>query len=145
MLTTRSPNGLLHSRAMSAAGTDGLVFSFIANTDSGKFDDLTHDEQVNISWSSPSSTNWASAAGTASVLKDVEHIKPLWNPAVKAVSTLLCIKRRTELTSLFDLQWFGDLGDGKHTGDYNDPRVAVIQVVPAEVSCNSLLLSPSAY
>jgi general stress protein 26 len=89
MLTTRSPNGLLHSRAMSAAGTDGLVFSFIANTDSGKFDDLTHDEQVNISWSSPSSTNWASAAGKASVMKDAEHIKPLWNPMVKSVSALL--------------------------------------------------------
>lgn len=90
MLTTRSPEGLLHARAMSAAGTDGLVFSFLANTDSGKFDDLTHDEQVNISWSSPSTTNWASAAGKAQVKKDPEAIKPLWNPAVKAVSWAVC-------------------------------------------------------
>lgn len=29
--------------------------------------------------------------------------------------------------------WFGDLKDGKHTGDWDDPRVAVIQVVPAEI------------
>lgn len=29
--------------------------------------------------------------------------------------------------------WFGDLGDGIHKGDQNDPRVAVIQVVPEEV------------
>lgn len=100
MLTTRSPEGLLHARAMSAAGTDGLVFSFLANTDSGKFDDLTHDEQVNISWSSPSTTNWASAAGKAQVKKDPEAIKPLWNPAVKAVSRALCDFEDYEVTGI---------------------------------------------
>ena len=29
--------------------------------------------------------------------------------------------------------WFGDLGDGIHKGDQNDPRVAVIKVVPEEI------------
>ena len=29
--------------------------------------------------------------------------------------------------------WFGDLGDGIHKGDQNDPRVAVIEVIPAEI------------
>ena len=29
--------------------------------------------------------------------------------------------------------WFGDLGDGVHKGDQNDPRVAVIEVIPNEV------------
>ena len=29
--------------------------------------------------------------------------------------------------------WFGDLGDGIHKGDQNDPRVAVIEVIPDEV------------
>ena len=29
--------------------------------------------------------------------------------------------------------WFGDLKDGKHTGNWDDPRVAVIQVVPSEL------------
>lgn len=29
--------------------------------------------------------------------------------------------------------WFGDLGDGIHRGDENDPRVAVIEVVPDEI------------
>jgi len=29
--------------------------------------------------------------------------------------------------------YFGDLGDGVHKGDENDPRVAVIEVVPDEV------------
>lgn len=40
-------------------------------------------------------------------------IKDLWNPTIKA--------------------WFGDLGDGKHTGDIEDPRVGVIRVVPDEI------------
>ncbi len=29
--------------------------------------------------------------------------------------------------------WFGDLGDGVHKGDRNDPRVAVIEVIPDEI------------
>jgi hypothetical protein len=29
--------------------------------------------------------------------------------------------------------YFGDLGDGIHKGDENDPRVAVIEVVPEEI------------
>jgi hypothetical protein len=29
--------------------------------------------------------------------------------------------------------YFGDLGDGTHKGDENDPRVAIIEVVPDEV------------
>ncbi|KAK4057246.1 hypothetical protein OIO90_001743 [Microbotryomycetes sp. JL221] len=113
MLTTRGSNGLLHSRAMSPADTSGLVFQFIANTESGKFDDLEANPDVNISYSDPSSTNWASAAGKATIVTDNEQIKAVWNPAVKA--------------------WFGDLGDGKHTGNYDDPRVAVIRVEPAEI------------
>jgi hypothetical protein len=30
--------------------------------------------------------------------------------------------------------WFGDLGDGVHKGDENDPRVVLIDVTPTEVS-----------
>lgn len=30
-------------------------------------------------------------------------------------------------------QWLGDLGDGKRTGDYDDPRLQLIEVVPAEI------------
>lgn len=29
--------------------------------------------------------------------------------------------------------WFGDLGDGVHKGDQNDPRVAIIEVIPDEI------------
>lgn len=47
------------------------------------------------------------------MLKDVETIKEMWSPNLKS--------------------WFGDLKDGKHMGDWDDPRVAVIQVVPSEI------------
>ncbi|GAA5952328.1 hypothetical protein JCM21900_003783 [Sporobolomyces salmonicolor] len=113
MLTTRAHDGTLHSRAMSPASSQGLVFSFIANTDSGKFDELEHDENVNVSWSDPSTTDWASAAGKAKVIKDVEVIKKLWHPALKA--------------------WFGDKKDGVHNGEPEDPRVAVLEVIPSEI------------
>jgi hypothetical protein len=29
--------------------------------------------------------------------------------------------------------WFGDLGDGVHKGDENDPRISLIEVTPDEV------------
>jgi hypothetical protein len=29
--------------------------------------------------------------------------------------------------------YFGDLGDGIHRGDYNDPRVSIIEVIPDEI------------
>jgi general stress protein 26 len=29
--------------------------------------------------------------------------------------------------------YFGDLGDGVHKGDENDPRVSIIEVVPCEI------------
>ncbi|KAL8292019.1 hypothetical protein RQP46_001485 [Phenoliferia psychrophenolica] len=114
MLTTQAAGtGLLHSRAMTPASDAGLVFSFVANQDSGKFDDLEEHPQVNVSWSDPSSTNWVSAAGKATILKDAASIKKMWSPMLKS--------------------WFGDLKDGKHTGSWDDPRVAVIQVVPSEI------------
>ncbi|GAA5878554.1 hypothetical protein JCM8547_008792 [Rhodosporidiobolus lusitaniae] len=113
MLTTRAADGTLHSRMMSAASDKGLVFSFVANTDSGKFDELENDDHVNVSFSDPSSTDWASAAGTAKVVKDIETVKALWNPTIKS--------------------WFGDLKDGVRTGEPGDPRIAVIEVVPSEI------------
>ncbi|BGP40786.1 hypothetical protein JCM10450v2_004788 [Rhodotorula kratochvilovae] len=113
LLVSRSKEGHLHSRAMSAASHTGLVFQFIANEDSGKFDELQNDENVNISFQDPSSTDWASVAGKASVTKDLKTIKELWNPTIKS--------------------WFGDLKDGVRTGEPGDPRIAVIQVVPDEI------------
>lgn len=53
---------------------------------------------------------------------------------------MVCISASTiqgslSLTSTLSsiASYFGDLGDGVHKGDENDPRVAVIEVVPDEV------------
>ncbi|GAA6004182.1 uncharacterized protein JCM10292_007278 [Rhodotorula paludigena] len=113
LLVSRNADGHLHSRAMAPASHKGLVFQFIANEESGKFDELKNDEHVNFSFQDPSSTDWASIAGKASVKKDEATIKALYNPTIKA--------------------WFGDLKDGVHTGEPGDPRIAVIEVVPDEI------------
>ncbi|KWU43200.1 hypothetical protein RHOSPDRAFT_29738 [Rhodotorula sp. JG-1b] len=112
MLVTRSADGQLHSRAMVPASHKGLVFQFIANTDSGKFDELENDAHVNVAFSDPTSTDWASVSGTAKVVKDEQTIKDLWNPMIKS--------------------WFGDLKDGVRTGEPGDPRIGVIHVTPSE-------------
>jgi len=115
MLTSRSSDGQLHSRAMSPASTQGLVYSFIANRESGKFDELSNDPNVNVSFSDPSSSDWASVAGTAKVNTNVEDIKKLWSPMLKS--------------------WFGAI-DEKHNGEPGDDRIAIIEVIPTEVSLN---------
>ncbi|GBE81150.1 hypothetical protein BKA93DRAFT_13989 [Sparassis latifolia] len=117
MLTTRSPNGALHSRAMVPAGLSlspsQVTLCFIANRVSGKFDEIGNDAHVNVSFYDESSTNWASYAGIAKISQDKEKIEKHWSSTTAA--------------------WFGDLGDGIHKGDQHDPRVALIEVVPSEI------------
>jgi general stress protein 26 len=38
-----------------------------------------------VSFADPSSTDWASVAGKASVVKDHSTVKDLWNPTIKSV------------------------------------------------------------
>ncbi|TIB98118.1 hypothetical protein E3Q18_02161 [Wallemia mellicola] len=110
MLTSRNADGFLHSRAMSPVAVDHLTYYYIANIKSGKTKEFQNDSHVNISYYDPSSTSWASLAGRASVTQDQSVIDKVWNPSLKA--------------------WFGDLKDGKHTGDKDDPRIMVIVVKP---------------
>ncbi|CAG7850660.1 Protein bli-3 [Serendipita indica DSM 11827] len=113
MLVTRAPDGHLHSRCMTASSTEGLQFLFLANNVSYKFEEISADSHVNLSFVDTKTTNWASVAGTASVSRDPELIKKLWSPYVAG--------------------YFSDLGDGVHKGDANDPRVSIIKVVPTEI------------
>jgi general stress protein 26 len=68
---------------------------------------------VNISFYDQSTTDWVSISGKAKVSEDRERIKSVFHPSTKA--------------------WFGDLGDGVHTGGAEDPRVSLIEVLPSEV------------
>ncbi|KAI0339782.1 hypothetical protein BDW22DRAFT_543250 [Trametopsis cervina] len=116
MLTTRDAEGHMHTRAMAPAGPFSptqVTLIFIANKASHKFDEIKNDEHVNVSFYDESTTNWASYCGTARVSQDKALIQKHWS----------------HLTSA----WFGDLKDGIHKGDKDDPRVAVIEVVPDSV------------
>lgn len=79
-LTTRSPEGHLHARAMTPASYEGLQFLFLANNASYKFDEIQADSNVNIAFVDAKTTNWASISGTASVSQDKDLIKKLWSP-----------------------------------------------------------------
>ncbi|PHH70802.1 hypothetical protein CDD82_6915 [Ophiocordyceps australis] len=110
MMTTReSSSSHLVSRAMALAATEtgGIDLLFHTNTESGKTDDLASDSNVNIAFIN-SSGEWASISGEATIVTDRELVKKHYSSALKA--------------------WLGDLGDGKHDGSANDPRIGVIRV-----------------
>jgi len=117
MLTTLYPGKppLLHSRAMVPVSTKALTFTFVSNAHSSKnaVSIAQTSPAVNISYCDPASTDWVSIAGDATLEDDREEIKKVWNAGLKA--------------------WFGDLGDGVHKGDHNDPRVQLIVVKPKEI------------
>lgn len=108
MLCTRTGDGLLVSRCMALAARDGAVdYYFHTNTESGKTDDLEAHPEVNLAFLSASG-EWASISGTAKVETDREKVRKFYSPGLKA--------------------WLGDLGDGKHDGGPEDPRIGLIHV-----------------
>ncbi|KAI9509427.1 hypothetical protein F5148DRAFT_1346527 [Russula earlei] len=123
MLTTRAQDGHLHSRAMTPAGREPFLAyrsqptkstsSSSPTTASPKFKELQNDSHANVSFFDTSTTNWASFSGIARVIDDRSVIKKYWSSCIGP--------------------YFGDLGDGIHKGDENDPRVAAIEVIPDEV------------
>ncbi|OJA11694.1 hypothetical protein AZE42_02113 [Rhizopogon vesiculosus] len=116
MLVTRDANGNLHSRAMNPStpySETQLNLVFLANNVSHKFEEIQNDAHVNVSFCDPSSTNWASYSGRASVTQDRELIHKHWSPLITG--------------------YIGDLKDGVHKGDEHDSRIAVIEVIPDEI------------
>ncbi|RDA89647.1 hypothetical protein CP533_4475 [Ophiocordyceps camponoti-saundersi (nom. inval.)] len=110
MMTTHeaSTNNLV-SRCMALAATEtgGIDLLFHTNTESGKTNDIASDSHINISFINASG-EWASVSGTAAIVTDRDLVKKHYTPALKA--------------------WVGDLGDGKHDGSENDPRLGVVRV-----------------
>ncbi|TKA73438.1 hypothetical protein B0A55_06093 [Friedmanniomyces simplex] len=109
MMTTKTNDGLLASRCMALAAKEGngVDFIFHANSESGKTNDLDANPDVNLGFLN-NSGEWASISGYASVETDRAMVHKYYSPALKA--------------------WIGDLGDGKHDGGPDDPRVVVIKV-----------------
>jgi general stress protein 26 len=85
----------------------GFDLLFHTNTESGKTDDLAQHKSVNVSFVTPSG-EWASLSGHASIETDRELVRKYYSPGLKA--------------------WLGDLGDGKHDGGPEDPRIGIIRV-----------------
>jgi len=109
LLTTIRPNVGPVARSMAVAKRNGPDFLFLANTHSQKFEDIKNSSQAQITFQNSSTQDWISVTGKVTTSSnDDPRIKDLYNPSIKA--------------------WFGDLGDGKHTGTYEDPRMAVIEV-----------------
>ncbi|QRW08523.1 pyridoxamine 5'-phosphate oxidase family protein [Ceratobasidium sp. AG-Ba] len=73
----------------------------------------SHSSQITTATKPTRSKPIHNVTGTATLSQDREKIKKLWSPLTKA--------------------WFGDLGDGVHKGDENDPRVELIDVAPTEI------------
>jgi general stress protein 26 len=86
---------------------NGIDFIFHTNTESGKTDDLDANPQVNLGFLN-SSGEWASISGKAKVVTDREEVRKHYSEHLKV--------------------WLGDLGDGKHDGGPEDPRIGVIKV-----------------
>ncbi|PNS16073.1 U3 small nucleolar RNA-associated protein 22 [Sphaceloma murrayae] len=110
MMTTRiASDGNLASRCMALAAKEGngVDLIFHANSESGKTDDLEADPKINVAFLAASG-EWASISGTASIIADREKVRKYYSPSLKA--------------------WLGDLGDGKHDGGPEDPRIIVIKV-----------------
>jgi len=109
LLTTITPEGQVATRCMALAGKEnnGIDFIFHTNTESGKTDDLEANPQVNLGFLA-SSGEWASISGKASVVTDRAEVKKHYSSHLKV--------------------WLGDLGDGKHDGGPEDPRIGVIKV-----------------
>ena len=96
-------------RSMALARRDGPDFLFLANAHSQKFNDLEQNKEVQISFQDIKTQEWASITGTATKTDNSDpRIKEVWSRGAAA--------------------WFGDLGDGKHTGGPEDPRMTLIEV-----------------
>lgn len=109
MTAQTAGSDLLTSRAMALAAKEGNGFDllFHTNTESGKTDDLQTHPSVNIGFIN-NSGEWASISGHATIETDRSVVKKHYSPALKA--------------------WIGDLGDGKHDGGPEDPRIGIIRV-----------------
>ena len=109
LLTTIRPSIGPTSRAMAVAKRVGPDFLFLANNHSEKFKDFKNDKTAQVTFQNSSNMDWVSVSGEAvTISNDDPRIKQVYSKGVNA--------------------WFGDLGDGVHTGMPDDPRMTLIEV-----------------
>ncbi|WP_414546241.1 pyridoxamine 5'-phosphate oxidase family protein [Nostoc sp. CCY0012] len=82
MLTTVDQNGQLHSCPMCKSGeisSDGALW-FFSYTHSQKVNDIQHNQQVNVSFTSPDKQRYISVSGTAQLVTDRQKMQEKWQP-----------------------------------------------------------------
>ena len=109
MVTTRRPDGHLISRPMQTQRrTTGTDLWFMTNIESEKYEELVHDDHVNLAYYKDRTREWVSVSGRAILSQDRDLIDALYHPSWRA--------------------WLGDVGDGRRDGGPHDPRIALILV-----------------
>jgi len=102
-------------RSMAIAKRTGPDFLFLGNAHSKKFSDLENNKEVQISIQDVKTQDWITVTGTATTTSNSDpRIKDIWSQGTRA--------------------WFGDLGDGKHTGGPEDPRMSLIEIKSSYIS-----------
>lgn len=106
MMITKTSDGKLSARPMSNAKVeeDGSIW-FFTNEYSGKVDQISDENEIFITYSSPSNNSYVSFNAKATLSDEQEKIKELWSPSMNA--------------------WFKD---GK-----DDPKILLIHATPIEV------------
>ena len=85
MMTTRRPDGHLESRAMAnQKRADGADLWFVTAEGTAKLRDIEDDPHVNLAYYKPGSYEWVSASGIASLSRDRDKIRELYEPDWKA-------------------------------------------------------------
>ena len=108
MLTTVANDGSLRSRPMATLKMpfDGYLWFFI-RTGAPISGELRENQHVNVSYAEPGDDRYISVSGTASVSRDLERVKALWNGRMK--------------------EWFPE---GK-----KDPQLAILRVRVEHAEC----------
>ena len=105
MMITKGKNGKLNARPMSNArvNEDGSIW-FFTNEYSGMVDEISEENEIFLTYASPSKNSYVSFSAKATLSDDKEKIDELWTPAMNA--------------------WFKD---GK-----DDPKILLIHATPIE-------------
>ncbi len=108
MMTTRTPDGSLVSRAMQMqARRPGTDLWFVTNIESGKVPELRADPHINLAFYRDRTREWVSVNGVVTIRQERALVKEFYKPDWKA--------------------WFGDEG-GERDGGPGDPRIALLEV-----------------
>ncbi|KAL5413539.1 hypothetical protein PMIN06_007710 [Paraphaeosphaeria minitans] len=101
-------------RSMAIGKRIGPDILFLSNGHASKVSDLARNNECQVTFQDSKTQDWISLSGTAATVSNTDaRIKDVWSPPIRA--------------------WFGDLGDGKHDGSADDPRMTLIEFRPKYV------------